>query len=164
MKENKSFFKNTLAELQGIGSTASLAGYMSSLSGEVYASAQLLTFNKHRQSIEIINRMASLSNLDGKHESSVWMSYINANGRISQKGYDKANTRLNSGQFGLDTKVGKNSILGVAINYSKANAYFDHYAERLKAMVLGVSVYGRHKLTDNLYAREESGLHHYLQM
>ncbi|KDE67451.1 serine protease [Fusobacterium necrophorum DAB] len=152
-------FKNTLAELQGIGSTASLAGYMSSLSGEVYASAQLLTFQQTQAvNRDLSNRMASLSNLDGKHESSVWMSYINANGRISQKGYDKANTRLNSGQFGLDTKVGKNSILGVAINYSKANAYFDHYAGTSESDGIGVSVYGRHKLTDNLYAQGRIGI------
>ncbi|SQC97416.1 Uncharacterised protein [Fusobacterium necrophorum subsp. necrophorum] len=92
------------------------------------------------------------------------MSYINANGRISQKGYDKANTRLNSGQFGLDTKVGKNSILGVAINYSKPMLILTTMLERLKAMVLEFPYMVDISLRIIFMHREESGLHHYLQM
>lgn len=125
------------------------------ISGEVYASAQALTFAQSRD----INRTLSNRMLtsDGEGWQS-WMQGMGSYGRIDKSGYARAKTHVVGGQFGLDRKVGNNARAGVAIDYSYGDADFNRFAGDAKSDNVGVSLYGKKSFEDRSYIAGRAGI------
>ena len=141
---NTSGFERKAAELQGLD-PSNRAAILDSLSGQIYASAQALTF-QHSQAVnkDLSNRLVMLGTLDSVGDKfGLWFSGFGANGRLRQDGYGKGNTKLFGGQVGIDRQFGQSLILGAALSYSEADVKFDRYGGKSDADNFGVSLYGR---------------------
>ena len=130
------------------------------MSGEIYASAQALTFSQAQNiNRDLSNRLAGLDNFKNSNkDSEVWFSAIGSGGKLRREGYASADTRVTGGQFGIDTKFEGSTTLGVAMNYSYAKANFNRYAGESKSDMVGVSFYGKQELPYGLYTAGRLGL------
>ena len=130
------------------------------MSGEIYASAQALTFSQSQNiNRDLSNRLSSLDNfVNSNKDSGAWFSVIGSGGKLRRAGYASADTRVTGGQFGIDTKIGGTITLGVAMNYSYAKANFNRYAGESKSDMVGVSLYGKQDLPYGLYTAGRIGL------
>ena len=129
-------------------SSSSFTSATELMSGEIYASAQVLTFSQAQNiNRDLSNRLSGLDNLKNSNENSeVWFSAIGSGGKLKRDGYASADTRVTGGQFGIDTKFEGTTTLGVAMNYSYAKANFNRYAGESKSEMAGVSLYGKQDL------------------
>ena len=142
--ENLSKFEKKAAELQSLD-LSNRAAVLDSLSGQIYASAQALTF-QHSQTVnkDLSNRLVMLGTLDNVGDNfGLWVSSFGANGKLEQNGYGKGDTKVFGGQVGIDKQFGDNLILGTALSYSKADVKFNRYGGKSDASNFGVSLYGR---------------------
>ena len=130
------------------------------MSGEIYASAQALTFSQAQNvNRDLSNRLAGLDNFKNSNkDSEVWFSAIGSGGKLRRDGYASADTRVTGGQFGIDTKFEGTTTLGVALNYSYAKANFNRYAGESKSNMVGVSFYGKQELPYGFYTAGRLGL------
>lgn len=130
------------------------------MSGEIYASAQALTFSQAQNvNRDLSNRLAGLDNFKNSNkDSEVWFSVLGSGGKLRRDGYASADTRVTGGQFGIDTKFEGTTTLGVALNYSYAKANFNRYAGESKSDMVGVSFYGKQDLPYGLYTAGRIGL------
>ena len=130
------------------------------MSGEIYASAQALTFSQAQNiNRDLSNRLVGLDNFkNSDKDSGVWFSAIGSGGKLRRDGYASADTRVTGGQFGIDTKFEGVTTLGVAMNYSYAKANFNRYAGESKSDMVGVSFYGKQDLPYGLYTAGRIGL------
>ena len=130
------------------------------MSGEIYASAQALTFSQAQNiNRDLSNRLAGLDNLKNSNkDSEVWFSVLGSGGKLRRDGYASADTRVTGGQFGIDTKFEGTTTLGVALNYSYAKANFNRYAGESKSNMVGVSFYGKQELPYGFYTAGRLGL------
>ena len=130
------------------------------MSGEIYASAQALTFSQAQNvNRDLSNRLAGLDNFkNSDKDSEVWFSVLGSAGKLRRNGYASADTRVTGGQFGIDTKFEGTTTLGVALNYSYAKANFNRYAGESKSDMVGVSFYGKQDLPYGLYTAGRIGL------
>ena len=141
---NVAQFERKAATLQALTSS-NRAAVLDSLSGQIYASAQALTF-QHSQTVnkDLSNRLVMLGTLDNVGDKfGLWISGFGANGTLKQDGYGKGDTKVAGGQVGVDKQFGENLILGTALSYSKADVKFDRYGGKSDANNFGVSLYGR---------------------
>ena len=141
---NVAQFERKAATLQALTSS-NRAAVLDSLSGQIYASAQALTF-QHSQTVnkDLSNRLVMLGTLDNVGDNfGLWISGLGANGTLKQDGYGKGDTKVFGGQVGVDKQFGENLILGTALSYSKANVKFNRYGGKSDANNFGVSLYGR---------------------
>ena len=118
---------------------------LDSLSGQIYASAQALTF-QHSQTVnkDLSNRLVMLGTLENVGENvGVWVTGIAANGKLKQEGFGEGKTKVYGGQAGIDKQFGKNLILGTAISYSTSKVNFDRHGGKSDADNVGISLYGR---------------------
>ena len=118
---------------------------LDSLSGQIYASAQALTF-QHSQTVnkDLSNRLVMLETLENVGENAgVWVTGIGANGKLKQEGFGEGKTKVYGGQAGIDKQFGKNLILGTAISYSTSKVNFDRHGGKSDADNVGISLYGR---------------------
>ena len=118
---------------------------LDSLSGQIYASAQALTF-QHSQTVnkDLSNRLVMLGTLENIGENTgVWVTGIGANGKLKQEGFGEGKTKVYGGQAGIDKQFGKNLILGTAISYSTSKVNFDRHGGKSDADNVGISLYGR---------------------
>ena len=118
---------------------------LDSLSGQIYASAQALTF-QHSQTVnkDLSNRLVMLGTLENTGENAgVWVTGIAANGKLKQEGFGEGKTKVYGGQAGIDKQFGKNLILGTAISYSTSKVNFDRHGGKSDADNVGISLYGR---------------------
>ena len=147
------------ATLQSMSST-SFSSATELMSGEIYASAQALTFSQAQNiNRDLSNRLSGLDNLKNSNENSeVWFSAIGSGGKLRRDGYASADTRVTGGQFGMDTKFGPTTTLGVAMNYSYAKANFNRYAGKSTSDMVGLSLYGKQDLPYGFYASGRLGL------
>ena len=147
------------ATLQSM-SSSSFSSATELMSGEIYASAQALTFSQAQNiNRDLSNRLSSLDNLKNSNEDSeVWFSAIGSGGKLRRDGYASADTRVTGGQFGMDTKFGPTTTLGVAMNYSYAKANFNRYAGKSTSDMVGLSLYGKQDLPYGFYASGRLGL------
>jgi len=147
------------ATLQSM-SSSSFSSATELMSGEIYASAQALTFSQAQNiNRDLSNRLSSLDNLKNSNEDSeVWFSAIGSGGKLRRDGYASADTRVTGGQFGMDTKFGPTTTLGVAMNYSYAKANFNRYAGKSTSDMVGLSLYGKQELPYGFYASGRLGL------
>ena len=130
------------------------------MSGEIYASAQALTFSQAQNiNRDLSNRLVGLDNFQNSDkDSGVWFSAIGSGGKLRRDGYASADTRVTGGQFGIDTKFEGATTLGVAMNYSYAKANFNRYAGESKSEMVGVSLYGKQDLPYGFYTSGRLGL------
>ncbi|MDC7955785.1 autotransporter serine protease fusolisin [Fusobacterium simiae] len=130
------------------------------MSGEIYASAQALTFSQAQNiNRDLSNRLAGLDNFKNSNkDSEVWFSVLGSGGKLRRDGYASADTRVTGGQFGIDTKFEGTTTLGVAMNYSYAKANFNRYAGESKNNMVGVSFYGKQDLPYGFYTAGRLGL------
>ena len=130
------------------------------MSGEIYASAQALTFSQAQNvNRDLSNRLAGLDNFKNSNkDSEVWFSALGSGGKLRRDGYASADTRVTGGQFGIDTKFEGTTTLGVAMNYSYAKANFNRYAGESKSNMVGVSFYGKQELPYGFYTAGRLGL------
>ena len=141
---NVAQFERKAAKLQSLNHS-NRAAVLDSLSGQIYASAQALTF-QHSQTVnkDLSNRLVMLGTLDNPGDNfGLWISGLGANGTLKQDGYGKGDTKVSGGQVGIDRQFGENLILGTALSYSKANVKFNRYGGKSDASNFGVSLYGR---------------------
>lgn len=118
---------------------------LDSLSGQIYASAQALTF-QHSQTVnkDLSNRLVMLGTLENVGENAgIWVTGIGANGKLKQEGFGEGKTKVYGGQAGIDKQFGKNLILGTAISYSTSKVNFDRHGGKSDADNVGISLYGR---------------------
>ena len=148
-----------VATLQGMSPT-SFSSATELMSGEIYASAQALTFSQSQNiNRDLSNRLSGLDNLKNSNkDSEVWFSAIGSGGKLKRDGYASADTRVTGGQFGMDTKFGPTTTLGMAMNYSYAKASFNRYAGKSTSDMVGVSLYGKQDLPYGFYATGRLGL------
>ena len=147
-------------ELQKVASSVATASSLQSLSGEVYASAQALTFEQ-AQTInkDLSNRLNQIGVLDDTGNGGYWLSGIGGKGKITKKGYASADTKTLGSMFGVDKKFGDNLILGTAIAYSNSDAKFDSNAGKSESKSVNISLYGRYGQKDNpVYVQGRLGL------
>lgn len=147
-------------ELQKVASSIATANSLQSLSGEVYASAQALTFEQ-AQTInkDLSNRLNQIGVLDDTGNGGYWLSGIGGKGKITKKGYASADTKTLGSMFGVDKKIGDNLILGTAIAYSNSDAKFDSNAGKSESKSVNISLYGRYGQKDNpVYVQGRLGL------
>ena len=147
-------------ELQKVAGSVATASSLQSLSGEVYASAQALTFEQ-AQTInkDLSNRLNQIGVLDDIGNGGYWLSGIGGKGKITKKGYASADTKTLGSMFGVDKKFGDNLILGTAIAYSNSDAKFDSNAGKSESKSVNISLYGRYGQKDNpVYVQVRLGL------
>ena len=121
------------------------AAVLDSLSGQIYASAQTLTF-QHSQTVnkDLSNRLVMLGTLENVGENAgVWVTGIGASGKLKQEGFGEGNTKIYGGQAGIDRQFGKSLILGTALSYSTSRVNFDRHGGKSDADSFGISLYGR---------------------
>ncbi|WP_415808295.1 autotransporter domain-containing protein [Bordetella muralis] len=136
-------FISQAAILQHIDSTETFEITLNSLTGEVYASSQALSF----QQAQIVNRALSnrVDALSRTHDGGgLWINMLGADGKLQQSGYASADTHLFGAQLGADYRLNPHTIIGAAFSWSQANAVFDGPGGRSKGRSVGLSVYGRH--------------------
>ncbi len=132
------------ADLEAIGVT------LDSLSGQIYASSQALTFQQSGAvNRDLSNRMAEFGNSQfGQEKTGLWVTALGASGKLLQSGYATGNTSQWGGQFGADTHLSDKTIVGAAIAYSDSKASFDRFGGEAKSQNVGISLYGRYALSE----------------
>ena len=133
---------------------------LDSMSGQIYASAQALTFEQSETvNKNLSNRISMLSksmeNSDKKF--GFWTSGIFSKGNIKKDGFAKGNTSVKGGQIGFDMKISPDTILGISADYSKGKVKFNRYNGQSKADMTGLSLYGRQNL-GNSYIAGRAGI------
>ena len=157
---NVSNFALGAAKLQK-NSLSLSSNILDSLSGQIYASAQALTFQQSQTiNKDLSNRLVMLGTLDNTSDKfGLWISSIGANGKLKQNGYAEGKTKVYGGQVGIDKQFGENLILGTALAYSKGNVKFDRHGGKSDADNFGISLYGRVGNKDNpMYLQGRVGL------
>lgn len=135
------------AALQQVASMAALGDALDSLSGQIHASSQALTFQQSQGvNRALSDRMALLGNQDKHTSSGLWGSTFGASGKLAQSGYATADTAMWGGQFGVDTRLGQQAIVGAAVSYADSKASFDRFGGVAKGRDIGVSLYGRYAI------------------
>jgi len=153
-------FALSAAKLQK-NSLSSSSSALDSLSGQIYASAQALTFQQSQTvNKDLSNRLVMLGTLDNVGDKfGLWISGIGASGKLKQDGYAEGKTKVYGGQVGIDKKFGENLILGTALSYSNANVKFNRDGGESDSDNFGISLYGRVGNNNNpLYVQGRVGL------
>ena len=142
------------AKLQSLNSNT-----LDSMSGQIYASAQALTFEQSETvNRNLSNRMTMLSkSLENDNTFGLWTAGIYSKGKIEKDGFAKGKTNVKGGQVGFDIKINQNAILGAAADYSKGTVKFNRYNGISKADMTGFSIYGRQNL-GNGYLSGRAGI------
>ncbi|MBC7489398.1 MAG: autotransporter domain-containing protein [Glaciimonas sp.] len=126
--------------------TVDVADVIDSLSGQIHGSAQALTFQQSQAvNRDLSNRLVQFGDdNDMIAKLGLWASVTGSSGKLVQDGFSGANTSLVGGQFGVDTHLNENTLIGAVLAYSDSNANFNRFGGQSKSQNVGVSVYGRH--------------------
>ena len=149
----KDKFRTQAALLQQ-SSAKTLAVTLDSLSGQIYASAQALTFQQSQTiNKDLSNRLVMLGSMENNNDNStgLWFNGIGSVGKLYESGYAEADTYLYGGQIGIDKSINANTILGIALSFSDSKADFNRYAGESKSQNAGLSIYGRYGKTDDSF-------------
>ncbi|MFC7297027.1 autotransporter domain-containing protein [Herminiimonas aquatilis] len=135
------------AALQQTATIAALGDVLDSLSGQIHASSQALTFQQS-QTINraLSDRMAWLGNPDKAATTGLWGAAFGTSGKLAQSGYATGDTGMWGGQFGFDTRLGEHAIAGAALSYSDSEANFDRLGGTAKGQNVSASLYGRYAI------------------
>lgn len=137
------------ASLQSLGLTS-----LDTLSGQIYASAQALTFEQSETVNRVLSdRISSLDNaLDSDSRYGFWMDGFYSKGQIEKDGYAKGKTKSNGGIAGFDTKLSDSTVIGASIDYSNAKVKFNRFNGESKSDLAGISAYARTNFGDSYAA------------
>jgi len=139
----------SVAALQQVPTIAALGDALDSLSGQVHASAQAMSFQQAQAvNRDLSNRLWQLGQQDAQVRTGLWVSTLRSSGKLAESGYAGANTTAEGGQFGVDTRLNDKSIVGAALSYSYGQADFDRFGGTFKSRNTGLSVYGRYDRSD----------------
>ena len=135
------------------------ANTLDSMSGQIYASAQVLTFEQSETvNRDLSNRMSDLArSLKNDKKYGFWTSGIYSKGKIEKEGFAKGRTNVKGGQAGFDMKLNDGAVLGLAFDYSRGEVEFNRYNGKSKSEMSGVSLYGRQNL-GNFYISGRLGV------
>ena len=87
-------YQNRRAVLQNTLATSTKVAALDSLSGQIYGSAQALTFqNSETVNKDLTNRLTMLGTLDNQN-GGVWFSGIHGTGKLAQDGFGEAKQNL----------------------------------------------------------------------
>lgn len=143
-------FIEQVAVLHDVSSVRELGTALDSLTGEIHATSQALSF----QQTQAINRALS-NRVDGLaqagQESGLWVSMLGTDGKLRQRGYATANTHVFGAQLGADHRLGESSIIGAALSWSEGKARFEGLGGTSKGQGIGVSLYGRYGVASGNY-------------
>ncbi|MGF6907836.1 autotransporter domain-containing protein [Fusobacterium sp. PH5-44] len=149
LTEENSEFKSAASEILRTPA-ALLPRTLDSLSGEIYASAQNLTFKQSRETNRNLSeRLHLINSEENRGGTGVWFNFLGADGEIYQKGYAKADTELWGGQVGLDTALTDRFIIGGSVSATKGKADFNKYAGKSESTSITASVYGIYNFGDD---------------
>ncbi|MFY3137930.1 autotransporter domain-containing protein [Achromobacter xylosoxidans] len=149
-------FIQRAARLQNVDSAAQLATALDSVSGQIHASSQALSFQQSQAVNRALSNRVDQLALAGAR-SGVWMQMMGGTGKLRQSGFAGADTRLYGGQLGVDHHVSENGILGLSLTWSDAKADFDHYGGRSRSQGTGLSLYGRYGADSGPYVSGRAG-------
>lgn len=141
-------------------SSSSLKESTYKMSGEIYASAQALSFAQSLNiNRNISNHLSSLNNFrKSDYEWQGWMSGIHSEGNLKDEGYATGKTKMNGTQFGIDKKISHSVQAGVSLSYSDAEAKFNKYAGVSKSSSLGASIYSKKYFKNDIYILGRAGI------
>ncbi|RBA25682.1 autotransporter domain-containing protein [Herminiimonas fonticola] len=144
---NGSALLTSAAALQQTANIAALGDALDSLSGQIHASSQALTFQQSQTvNRALSDRMALLGNQNKQTTTGLWGATFGTSGKLAQSGYASGDTGMWGGQFGVDTRLGEHVIAGAALSYSDSKASFDRLGGVAKGRDVSVSVYGRYAI------------------
>ncbi|MEO6919152.1 MAG: autotransporter domain-containing protein, partial [Collimonas sp.] len=158
---NNAAFLSGAAALQATPNIAAAGQVLDSLSGQIYASSQALTFQQSQAiNRDLSNRLSLLSSpISSDAKAGLWASVIGATGKLGQSGYASADTSTWGGQFGFDTHLNDKVIVGAALSYSESKASFDRFGGASDSQNTSLSLYGRYALTnDGVYVSGRAGI------
>jgi len=152
-------FLASAAALQKSASIAVAGQVLDSLSGQIHASAQALSFQQSQAlNRDLGNRLAALGS-QAHDGTGLWVSAIGASGTLRESGYASGDTSLWGGQFGVDTRLDAATIVGAALAYADSKASFDRLGGQSKGHSTGFSLYGRHGFgADGWYVSGRAGV------
>ncbi len=133
-------------ELQKILTTSNpekLAAMLDSRSGQLYASGLALSF----QQSAMINRvLGNRLNQITQHSASsgMWFDLYGGKGELKQTGFATGETHFLGGQWGADTRINDNWVIGGAVLAGNGEASFDRWGGQSTSRNIGVSVYSRY--------------------
>ncbi|WP_211444150.1 autotransporter serine protease [Collimonas humicola] len=154
-------FLSSAAAIQRTADIAAAGQVLDSLSGQIYASSQALTFQQSQAiNRDLSNRLALLgSPMPSQAKAGLWASVIGATGKLGQSGYSSADTSTWGGQFGFDTHLNDQAIVGAALSYSESKASFDRFGGASNSQDASLSLYGRYALSkDGVYVSGRAGV------
>ena len=141
----------SVAALEQVPTLAALGDALDSLSGQIHASAQAMSFQQSQAvNRDLSNRLWQLGQpgrqdkQDKQVNTGLWASTLGSSGKLAESGYAGADTSTWGGQFGVDTRIDDNTIIGAALSYSHGQADFDRFGGSFKNRSTGVSIYGRY--------------------
>lgn len=129
----------------------------SKLSGEIYASAQALSFAQAQNTNRVLSHRMS-----EKRGEKLWGTFMASRGELESKAYISADTKLVGGQIGVDKQIGENSLVGLAVSHSEAKADFASYAGKTKSEGYGLSLYGKHSWKNHYYLAGRVGVNRFV--
>jgi outer membrane autotransporter protein len=154
-------FLTSAAALQSTADITAAGQVLDSLSGQIYASSQALTFQQSQAiNRDLANRLSLLgSPISSDAKAGLWASVIGATGKLGQSGYASADTSTWGGQFGFDTHLNDKAIVGAALSYSESKASFDRFGGASDSQNTSLSLYGRYALNnDGVYVSGRAGI------
>jgi outer membrane autotransporter protein len=129
-----------------------------SLSGEIYASLQNISFKQAKTlNRTLSNRLHSLADAD-QRGAGVWFDAIGNRGKIYQRGWAEGKTKIWGGQAGYDHPLTDRLTVGAALQAAKSKGTFDHYAGTAETTGVTLSGYGKYHFENGFYALGRLGI------
>lgn len=144
------------AQLQSVTSAAELGETLDSISGQIHASAQALSFQQANGVNRILSDRIDALALPGQTDG-LWASAAGGRGKLAERGFATATTHHYGGMVGMDRRVGERSAIGLALSFGQSDASFDAHGGRSRNQTAGVSVYGRHGAETGAYVAGRLG-------
>lgn len=130
------------------------------ISGEIYATAQSVTFSQSQDiNRNLSNHLSNINNLNSSSQDwQAWVSSMGSDGKIKKNGYATADTKVVAGQMGIEKKINEKTIFGTSLAYSYGTADFNNYAGNSKTDMVGISFYGKKELINDFYTSGRIGI------
>ncbi|WP_270749454.1 autotransporter domain-containing protein [Fusobacterium hominis] len=130
------------------------------MSGEIYASAQALTFAQAQNiNRNISNHLSSLNDFKtSNYEWQGWMSGLYSKGHLKEAGYATGKTDMQGELFGIDKKINNSTQIGIAFAHANSKAEFNRYAGQSKSESFGTSIYAKKYLKNDAYILGKLGV------
>lgn len=111
-----------------------------SLSGQIHASSQALTF----QQAGIVDRTLAnrIDGLAGGNEGGVWFQGTGANGSIARAGYASGSYTGGGAAAGYDHAIADGGVLGAALDWNRLGSHYAAQTGTSSTRSTGVSLYG----------------------